>query len=114
MQRRMMGQSARHHALRSLLIAVVLALFGGIGYETYGTLQAHALRDRLLDASTAEVPAIVAGMAPFRHWLDPLLRDAATADDARKQLHARLALLPVDAEQVGYLAERLLDAAPPD
>jgi serine/threonine protein kinase/formylglycine-generating enzyme required for sulfatase activity len=113
-QRQMMGQAARYHALRGFLVAVVLALFGWIGYETYGTLKAHALRDRLLDATTAEVPAIIAEMAPYRRWIDKLLRDAATADDARKQLHARLALLPVDAEQIGYIAERLLDAAPPD
>ena len=57
--------------------------------------------DRLLDANTSEVPAIVADMAPYRRWLDPLLHDAyAQAEkdkDRRKQLHASLALLPVDA-----------------
>jgi formylglycine-generating enzyme required for sulfatase activity len=113
-QRTMMSKAARHHALRGVLVAAVLALVGWIGYETYGTLTARALRDRLLDATTAEVPAIVENMARYRRWIDPLLRDAATSDDARKQLHARLALLPVDAEQVGYLSERLLDAAPSD
>jgi serine/threonine protein kinase/formylglycine-generating enzyme required for sulfatase activity len=113
-QRKMMRKAARHHALRGFLVAVVLALAGWGGYETYFTLQAHALRDRLLAATTAEVPAIIAEMAPCRRWIDPLLRDAATADDARKQLHARLALLPVDADQVDYVAGRLLDAAPQD
>ena len=45
-----------------------------------------------------EMPAIVADTASYRSWLDPLLRDAyAKAEagkDARKQLHASLALLP--------------------
>ena len=79
-------------------------------------LKAHALRERLLDANTNEVPTIVANMAPYRYWIDPLLRDAAAqaeaGKDARKQLHASLALLPVDATQVDYLYRRLLDAEP--
>ena len=49
-------------------------------------------------------PRIVENMKPYRHWIDPLLRDAyqeAEANqDARKQLHASIALLPVDAGQV--------------
>ena len=48
--------------------------------------------------------------------LNPLLREAydkAEADkDARQELHASLALLPVDATQVDYLYGRLLDAEP--
>jgi formylglycine-generating enzyme required for sulfatase activity len=53
-------------------------------------------------------------MAPYRRWLDPLLTDAfrqAEQDnDRRKQLHARLALLPVDASHVEWLYHQLLDA----
>src|SRR5262249_47826751 len=71
---------------------------------------------KLLDANTNEVPAIVQDMAPYRRWLDPLLHDAyAQAEkdnDRRRQLHASLALLPVDASQVDYLYGRLLDAEP--
>ena len=52
----------------------------------------------------SDVPGIVEDMKPYRHWIDPLLRDAyqeAEANqDARKQLHASLALLPVDTGQV--------------
>jgi serine/threonine protein kinase/formylglycine-generating enzyme required for sulfatase activity len=115
-QRKMMAKAACVHALRGLAVALILSLIGWGGHQTYGTLEAHALRDRLLDATTLEVPSIVQDMAPYRRWLDPLLRDAlkeATASgDARKQLHASLALLPVDASQVDYLYGRLLDAAP--
>ena len=81
-----------------------------------GTLKAHALRDRLLDAATNEVPAIVREMGPYRRWINPLLHEAylkaEAAKDARKQLHASLALLPVDGTQVAYLYDRLLDAEP--
>jgi serine/threonine protein kinase/formylglycine-generating enzyme required for sulfatase activity len=115
-QRKMMAKAGRCHAVRGLVVAVVLALLGWGGYETHGTVQAHALRDRLLDANTADVPTIVKEMESYRRWIDPLLRDASKEaeanKDARKQLHARLALLPVDATQVGYLTHRLLDAQP--
>jgi formylglycine-generating enzyme required for sulfatase activity len=113
-QRRMMKQASRYHALRGLAVAVVLALIGWGVYAGHGTLKAHALRDRLLDANINEVPTVVQDMAPYRRWLDPLLRDAyAQAErnnDRRKRLHTSLALLPVDASQVQYLRDRLLDA----
>jgi formylglycine-generating enzyme required for sulfatase activity len=115
-QRKMMRQATRYHAVRALAVAALLVLLGWGGYEAHGRLQAHALRGRLLDAKTDEVPSIVQDMAPYRRWLDPLLRDAyaqATQDNDRsKQLHASLALLPVDATQVEYLYGRLLDARP--
>jgi formylglycine-generating enzyme required for sulfatase activity len=114
-QRKMMRTASRYHALRGL-VAVLLALLGWGGYEGHGRLQAHALQGRLLDADTNEVPTIVQDMAPYRHWVDPLLHDAygqAERDnDRHKQLHASLALLPVDGSQVDYLYGRLLDAGP--
>ncbi len=81
-------------------------------------LQAHVLKDRLLEANTQEVPTIVAEMASYRPWIDPLLQsayqEAEINQDSRKQLHAALALLPVEAAQKVYLYQRLLDAAPQD
>lgn len=112
----MMRQATRYHAARGLLIAVLLGLAIWAGYEGHGRLEAHALRNRLLDANTNEVPTIVQDMVPYRRWLDPLLHDAyvqAGKDKGRrKQLHASLALLPVDLSQVEYLYGRLLDAEP--
>src|SRR5262245_3795240 len=75
-QRKMMRQATRYHAVRALAVAALLVLLGWGGYEVHGRLQAHALRGRLLDAKTDEVPTIVREMAPYRCWLDPLLRDA--------------------------------------
>jgi serine/threonine protein kinase/formylglycine-generating enzyme required for sulfatase activity len=115
-QRKMMGKAARLHALRAAMLAVLVALLGWGTYESHGRLKAHAFRDRLLNASINDVPAIVQEMAPYRSWLDRLLYDAyAEAEknqDRRKQLHTSLALLPVDDSQVTYLHGRLLDADP--
>jgi formylglycine-generating enzyme required for sulfatase activity len=115
-QEKMLRKATRYHAVRGLAVALVLALLGWGGYEGHGGLQARALRDRLLDAHTTDVPAIVQDMARYRRWLDPLLNaahaQARKDNDRRKQLHTSLALLPVDASQVEYLKGRLLNAEP--
>jgi formylglycine-generating enzyme required for sulfatase activity len=99
-----------------MALAAILALLGWSSYEGYGTFKTQALRDRLLNADTIDVPAIVADMTPFRHWINPLLREAyqeaEESHDARKQLHTSLALLPVDPNQKEFLYNRLLDAKP--
>src|ERR1019366_1944343 len=115
-QRKMMGRATRYHAVRWLVVIVLLSLIGWGGYEIQGTLKAHALLDSLLRAETTQVPNIVADMPPYRRWLNPLLHEAQAQavkdNEPRKQLHASLALLPVDGTQVAYLKDRLLDAAP--
>jgi formylglycine-generating enzyme required for sulfatase activity len=115
-QRAMMRRAMRFHALRGLLLAVLLALAGAATYEIHGRIEAHSLRDQLLRANTAEVPALVEKMEPYRHWIDPLLRDAyreAEAEQNRgRQLRVSLALLKVDAGQRDYVLQRLLEAQP--
>jgi serine/threonine protein kinase/formylglycine-generating enzyme required for sulfatase activity len=109
-QQQMMRRAARYHAARVLpVVAGVLLLLGSLAW-----LQARVLRQRLLEAATPDVPGIVSDMAPYRGLLAGSLRQAyAEAEanhDARKQLHASLALLPIDPGQREYLAQRLLDA----
>jgi formylglycine-generating enzyme required for sulfatase activity len=115
-QGQMMRRAARYHAVREFVLAVCLVLLALAGWETFGRVKAHTLRDRLLESTTADVPAIVRDMAPYRRWVDPLLQEAYTQaqehNDARKQLHASLALLPVDPGQVAYLRRHLLQAGP--
>jgi eukaryotic-like serine/threonine-protein kinase len=115
-QRKMMRKAGRYHALRGLVVLVVLALIGWGSYEVLGLVKTHALLDSLLRAETTQVPNIVADMPPYRRWLDPLLRDAYRDAEAKKeagkQLHLSLALLPVDLSQVDHLHGRLLDSAP--
>ena len=122
-QRLMMQDAGRYHAVRGLVLALVLVALWAVGLvvrseivEQNNAHHAAALVQTLLRSETPQVPAIVQDMAPYRRWLDPLLHDAfAKAEahgDARQQLHASLALLPVDATQVEYLERRLLDAEP--
>jgi serine/threonine protein kinase/formylglycine-generating enzyme required for sulfatase activity len=115
-QRKIMRQATRYHAVRGLLAAACLILLGLFGWDGYGRLKAQTLRDRLVEANVTDVPGIVEKMAPYRHWVDPLLDEsiaqAKKEDEPRKQLHASLALLPVDSGQVEYLYGRLLHAEP--
>jgi serine/threonine protein kinase/formylglycine-generating enzyme required for sulfatase activity len=115
-QRKMMEKAGVRHAGRALVLALLLALVSWGSYEGYGRFKAEALRDQLLKADIKNVPEIVEKMRPYRRWIDPLLQEAyqEAGKDTRAQLHARIALLPVDAGQKGYLYTRLLelDAAP--
>jgi hypothetical protein len=75
----MMQEAGRYHALRAVLLAALLVLLGWGAVDYLGGLKARALRDRLLAARLSEVPAVVADLAPYRHWADPLLREAHAA-----------------------------------
>jgi serine/threonine protein kinase/formylglycine-generating enzyme required for sulfatase activity len=115
-QRRMMRRARRYHAVRTVVVATGLFLAGLIGWEGFGRMRAQTLCDRLLDAPTANVPAIVHDMGPYRRWVNRPLREAAARaedeGDARKRLHASVALLPDDPGQANYLYERMLKAEP--
>jgi len=60
---------------------------------------ARAKVEMLTKAETANVPEIVAQLAPLRHWADPLLKQMAreSRQGSKAALHVALALLPVDA-----------------
>jgi eukaryotic-like serine/threonine-protein kinase len=113
-QRRMMKRAGRVHGIRGLTIATVLILLGWGGYVVNGQSKALRLVDKLLGSPLADVPGIIGDLEHYRRWSDPLLRQAYTeakaAGDSQKQLHAALALLPVDDEQLPYLKDRLLSA----
>ena len=53
-------------------------------------------------------------LEPLRFWVNPLLRRImeTSGEVSKERLHASLALLPVDQEQVEYLCSRLLLAGP--
>ena len=113
-QRKMMKRAGRVHGVRGLSLAVVLLLLVCGGYEVNGQLKAQRLWDKLLGSPLADVPGIIAELKPYRRWVDPLLRQAYTeakeAGNSEKQLHAALALLPVDDTQLPYLKDQLLRA----
>jgi eukaryotic-like serine/threonine-protein kinase len=120
-QKKMMGKAGRYHAVRGAVMAVLLAVatFTGLMIqekvdEQRKATQAAGLVQSLLNADTAQVPAIVGEMKEYRQWADPLLREESDMAEAksRQKLHVSLALLPVDPGQVDYLYGRLLDAQP--
>ena len=120
-QRRMMKRAGRVYGLWTLATVLVLAGLGISGLsinirisEANQETQAQGLVQRLLDADTEQVPEIVRSISAYRRWADPELKKtvAEAADTSRKKLHASLALLPVDANQVDFLFSRLLAASP--
>ena len=113
-QRKMMKRAGLVLGLRTLGLVLLVSLITWRGIEGYGTLRASALVESLQRVATPDVPAIVKQLSGFRRWADPrLVRAVESADDqSREHLHASLALLPVDASQVGYLFKRLLQATP--
>ena len=65
-------------------------------------------------AETKDVPPLVKQLAGLRLWANPLLRRImeSSGEASKERLHASLALLPVDQEQVEFLYSRLLVAGP--
>lgn len=82
--------------------------------EQQKATHAAGMVQAILHAETSQVPGILAEMAPYRPWVDPLLRmeNTRAAINSRQRLHTSLALMPVDATQRDYLYGRLLDAKP--
>ena len=65
-------------------------------------------------AETKDVPQLVKQLAGLRLWANLLLRRImeTSGEASKERLHASLALLPVDQDQVEYLCSRLLLAGP--
>ncbi len=115
-ERTMMQRAGSRHAMHVLLLGAGLIFLLLFAREGYRWQRARALRDRLLEATTEDVPAIVNEMGPFRRWLDSELEraytEAAASRDVRRQLHSSLALLPVERRQIDYLCDRLKAGSP--
>jgi formylglycine-generating enzyme required for sulfatase activity len=118
-QRKMMGKAGRYHLVRGVVVAVLLAAvtFTGVVIRDYVVERdkanyAAGLVGRAFDANITQVLGITKEMETYRAWTDPLLKEEKekSTKDARKQLHASLALLPVDSGQVDYLYGRMLKA----
>ena len=115
-QRKMMRTAGRVHLARYAAAVVVATLIGLVGWEAAGRSKAQTLKDRVLESVTENMPDIIDELRPYRRWVDPLLiqarNEAESQHESRKQLHASLALLPVDSGQAKYLYERLLTGGP--
>ncbi len=76
--------------------------------------EASKLVESIWMAETKDVPLLLSRLEPLRFWANPLLRRIMenSGFDSKERLHASLALLPVDHEQVEFLYSRLLVAGP--
>jgi serine/threonine protein kinase len=121
-QRKMMRQATCYHGWRGLALALLLLAATMVGLE----IQRRVVEDRnqreatllvahLCDADVSGVPTIVAELASYRTWADPLLfaRLLDAQCSPKERLHIQLALLPVDPEQVKPLLEALLRPGEP-
>jgi hypothetical protein len=115
-ERQLLRAASRRQLARGIVLAVLFVALGWLAVQNYGHWQARALRERLLAASTLETPAIIKDMAPYRRWIDPLLREVHQSTDLgpRPRLNVTLALLPSDPAHRQYLCERLLRSLPRD
>jgi serine/threonine protein kinase/formylglycine-generating enzyme required for sulfatase activity len=122
-QRKMMEKATRYHLLRGTALAVLLAVFTFAGLtvsdrvaEANRRTHAAGLVQKLLSAQTVETPGIIAELASYRQYADPLLREELekAEENSPHRLHAALGLLPVDSGQADYLCGRFLDAAAAD
>jgi len=119
-QRVMMSRATRLHSLRSALaLAGLVALISiGVVVRTYVARERESTRieglvGRLVSAEPNQLPAIVkeldAKPEVAAAYLSPrLAANAATVDEKRAQLHARLALVSRDRSLVDPLLEELL------
>ena len=91
------------------LFAIVLGAIG-VGVEAYRRHRAETLVEQLLSADTAEVPQIAEQLGRYGGRAAPLLHEAFVAaelsGDAKKQLHAALALREFEHVQVDFLRDR--------
>lgn len=111
-QQRVMRVSRRRHVWRGALAAALTALVIAVGMEGYARYHAASTVDHLLSAETADVPSVIRQLEPLYPWARQRLTAALDDGEPKRQLHASLALLPVDAGQIDLLRGRLLDAAP--
>ena len=120
-QWKMMRKAGQIHATRSAIAVVLLAITTITGFTIRQQLvlrqqseYAEGLVHAVVNADIVQVPMIIGEMSEYRKWTDNLLRkefEKGDGDSAQK-LHASLALLPVDPNQIDYLYDRLLNAKP--
>jgi serine/threonine protein kinase len=118
-QRRMMRRAARVHGLRSLGLAILIALVSWGSLEGYGSLQAAHLVDSLRTATIRDIPARIGQLRTYRRWAGRPLAEvlASTENENDRDQHlraslARLALWPGDRRQADYVYDRLLGSSP--
>lgn len=115
-ERAMMRNAGLRFAARTAIVLVLLALGAGAWWEISGRAYGRTLHQRLLDADTANVSAIIPEITANSRWTLPLIqrsREQAIANgNDRQLLSTSLALLPSDPGMVDSLFGDMLLAPP--
>ena len=118
-QRKMMRKAAwgygRRLALSFAATAFVMSRIVVHSRETQDRENANTaqgLVQSLLAANTADVGTLIPEIDKYREWATPQLREVVDRRDSsdKQRINASLALLPVDAGQEDFIADRLRDA----
>jgi serine/threonine protein kinase/formylglycine-generating enzyme required for sulfatase activity len=111
-QRRMMRAALFRQGWWCLFAAAIVAAVAVAGWEGDGRVWAESLRDRLVRAETSQVPALLSELAPYRRWVEPLVRKARREAEAgsRVELNTSLALFPWDSGEGDFLLAQALQA----
>jgi eukaryotic-like serine/threonine-protein kinase len=113
-ERRMMRTATRHHAIRGLAAAAVVAVAAFAGRELKNRVQAESLISKLLVADTSHVSSIIREIDGYRdrttHELERIAADPTRT--SKERLHVALALLPINKALDDYLLDRLLRSEP--
>jgi formylglycine-generating enzyme required for sulfatase activity len=115
-QRKMMRTADAHYAVRGamLLACLLLAVWGIYQYTEW--LHSRTLRERVLSADPAGVPAILPEIKARRGAVVPLLSEALDSEsNPKKRLLLSMGLVGSDdPKQIPFLYDQLLQARPED
>jgi serine/threonine protein kinase/formylglycine-generating enzyme required for sulfatase activity len=112
-QQNMMRFAGRRNLVRAVVFFAIAVLTAVIGYDINGRVNAHALVNSLGGAQENVVLDIVEQLKPYRRWARPELQRLIdsipqTPDEHRQKLHARLALVNEEKDQVPVLLDTML------
>jgi serine/threonine protein kinase len=119
-ERLMMKQATRSHIVFLIGVALAAAVILGVAFEAFHRYQEKAqarhLFQQIASSDVDRTRGIIAQLGPYRGLVDPMIKsgllEAMEAGDHKRQFQFRLALLPVDPEQVDPLVDLLLAAEP--
>src|SRR5207244_4373958 len=106
----MLRAASRLHLIQLGVLVILLVLAGAALWQwVFAAQRASHLVQAVVSADVTHLPQIVKDLSPYRRWADPLLKtrleqyrkdSKQRREHSRQELNLRLALLPVDHEQV--------------
>jgi formylglycine-generating enzyme required for sulfatase activity len=114
-QQQLMRLTARRYGLFAVVTIVLVSLVSGTLWHVVGVREAERIVNAIRTAEFSKLQSLIDNDLPrYRRWADRQLASIANSNsaDPETRLKASLAMVPVDARQVTYLSQRLLDCSP--